>query len=163
MKMDSLKKLFIEELKDLKDAENQLTKALPKMAKAASSSELQQAFEMHLEQTKMQLDRVEQLLVEISGSNRGKKCKAMEGLIEEGQELIEEEGEAEVKDAGLIAAAQKVEHYEIASYGTARTYANLLGYKDAARVLQEILNEEGEADKKLTQVAEKINVEAMKN
>lgn len=161
MKMDSLQKLFVEELKDLKDAENQLTKALPKMAKAASAPELRRAFEEHLEQTKTHLERVEQVLQEVSGSNRGKKCKAMEGLIEEGQELMEEDAEPEVKDAGLIAAAQKVEHYEIASYGTARTYANLLGNRQAAQTLQQILDQEGQADKKLTQIAERVNVQAM--
>ncbi len=161
MEMDTLKKLFIEDLKDLKDAENQLTKALPKLAKAASSPDLKQAFEQHLEQTQTHLQRVEQLLEEINGSNRGKKCKGMEGLIEESQELIKEEAAPDVKDAGLIAAAQKAEHYEIAGYGTARTYANLLGHKDAAKVLQQILDEEGATDKKLTQIAERINVEAM--
>lgn len=161
MELNTLKTLFIEQLKDLKDAENQLTKALPKMAKSASSPELQQAFERHLEQTKGHLERVEQVLTEISGNARGKKCKAMEGLIEEGAELMKEKAEPEVMDAGLIAAAQKVEHYEIASYGTARTYANLLGLKEAARTLQQILDEEGQTDKMLTQIAEGINVEAM--
>lgn len=161
MELNSLKTLFIDQLKDLKDAENQLTKALPKMAKAASSPELQQAFERHLEQTKGHLERVEQVLTEVSGSNRGKKCKAMEGLIEEGAELMQEKAEPEVMDAGLIAAAQKVEHYEIASYGTARTYANLLGMNQAAKTLQQILDEEGQTDKMLTQIAESINVEAM--
>ncbi|MCL4297771.1 MAG: ferritin-like domain-containing protein [Anaerolineae bacterium] len=161
MELNSLKTLFIDQLKDLKDAENQLTKALPKMAKAASSPELQQAFERHLEQTKGHLERVEQVLTEVSGNNRGKKCKAMEGLIEEGAELMKEKAEPEVMDAGLIAAAQKVEHYEIASYGTARTYANLLGMNQAAKTLQQILDEEGQTDKMLTQIAESINVEAM--
>ncbi|MBE7549606.1 MAG: ferritin-like domain-containing protein [Anaerolineales bacterium] len=161
MELNSLKTLFIDQLKDLKDAENQLTKALPKMAKAASSPELQQAFERHLEQTKGHLERVEQVLTEVSGNNRGKKCKAMEGLIEEGAELMKEKAEPEVMDAGLIAAAQKVEHYEIASYGTARTYANLLGMSQAAKTLQQILDEEGQTDKRLTQIAESINVQAM--
>lgn len=161
MELNSLKTLFIDQLKDLKDAENQLTKALPKMAKAASSPELQQAFERHLEQTKGHLERVEQVLTEVSGNNRGKKCKAMEGLIEEGAELMKEEAEPEVMDAGLIAAAQKVEHYEIASYGTARTYANLLGLSQAAKTLQQILDEEGQTDKMLTRIAESINVQAM--
>lgn len=161
MELNSLKTLFIDQLKDLKDAENQLTKALPKMAKAATSPELQQAFERHLEQTKGHLERVEQVLSEVSGNNRGKKCKAMEGLIEEGAELMKEKAEPEVMDAGLIAAAQKVEHYEIASYGTARTYANLLGMNQTAKTLQQILDEEGQTDKMLTQIAETINVEAM--
>ncbi len=161
MELNSLKTLFIDQLKDLKDAENQLTKALPKMAKAATSPELQQAFERHLEQTKGHLERVEQVLSEVSGNNRGKKCKAMEGLIEEGAELMKEKAEPEVMDAGLIAAAQKVEHYEIASYGTARTYANLLDMNQTAKTLQQILDEEGQTDKMLTQIAETINVEAM--
>jgi ferritin-like metal-binding protein YciE len=161
MELNSLKTLLIDQLKDLKDAENQLTKALPKMAKAASSPKLQQAFERHLEQTKGHLERVEQVLTDLSGNNRGKKCKAMEGLIEEGAELMKEKAEPEVMDAGLIAAAQKVEHYEIASYGTARTYANLLGLNQAAKTLQQILDEEGQTDKMLTQIAESINVEAM--
>jgi ferritin-like metal-binding protein YciE len=161
MELDTLKKLFVDHLKDLKDAETQLTKALPKMAKAASSPDLQRAFEEHLEQTKTHLQRVEQVLTEVSGNSRGKKCKAMEGLIEEGAELMKEDADPEVMDAGLIAAAQKVEHYEIASYGTVRTYANLLGFNQAAQTLQQTLNEEGQADKKLTQIAEMINVEAM--
>jgi ferritin-like metal-binding protein YciE len=161
MELDSLKNLFIDQLKDLKDAETQLTKALPKMAKAASSAELQRAFEEHLAQTKTHVQRVEQVLEEINGNSRGKKCKAMEGLIEEGSELMKEDADPEVMDAGLIAAAQKVEHYEIASYGTARTYANLLGFNKAAQTLQQTLDEEGQTDKKLTQIAETINVEAM--
>lgn len=161
MELDSLKKLFIEELKDLKDAENQLTKALPRMAKAAESPELRMAFEEHLEQTKNQLQRVEQLLEEVNGNSRGKKCRAMEGLIEEGEELIKEDGDPDVKDAALIAAAQKIEHYEIAGYGTARTYAELLGHEQAAQILQQILDEEGQTDQKLTQIAQQVNVEAM--
>lgn len=161
MELDSLKKLFIDQLKDLKDAENQLTKALPRMAKAATSPELQHAFEEHLEQTKNQLQRVEQVLEEVNGKSRGKKCRAMEGLIEEGEELIKEDADPEVKDAGLIAAAQKIEHYEIAGYGTARTYAELLGHEQAAQTLQQILDEEGQTDKKLTQLAQQVNLEAM--
>lgn len=161
MELDNLKNLFIDQLKDLKDAENQLAKALPKMAKTASSSQLQRAFEEHLEQTKTHLQRVEQVLEEVTGNSRGKKCKAMEGLIEEGMELMKEKADPEVMDAGLIAAAQKVEHYEIASYGTARTYANLLGFDRAAQILQETLDEEGETDKRLTRLAERINVEAV--
>jgi ferritin-like metal-binding protein YciE len=161
MELDNLKNLFIDQLKDLKDAENQLAKALPKMAKTASSPELQRAFEEHLEQTKTHLQRVEQVLEEVAGNSRGKKCKAMEGLIEEGTELMKEKADPEVMDAGLIAAAQKVEHYEIASYGTARTYADLLGLDRAAQVLQETLDEEGETDKRLTRLAEGINIEAI--
>jgi len=163
MELNSLKNLFIDQLKDLKDAENQLAKALPKMAKAASSPDLQRAFEEHLEQTKTHLERVEQVLTEVNGNTRGKKCVAMQGLIEEGQELMKEKADPEVMDAGLIAAAQKVEHYEIASYGTARTYAQLLGLERVAQTLQQTLNEEGETDKRLTRIAESINIEAMKN
>jgi ferritin-like metal-binding protein YciE len=161
MELSTLQDLFIDHLKDLKDAENQLTKALPKMAKAASSPELQRAFEEHLEQTKMHLQRAEQILEELTGNTRGKKCRAMEGLIEEGAELMKENADPEVMDAGLIAAAQKVEHYEIASYGTVRTYAQLMGQSKIAQMLQQILDEEGQADKKLTQIAESINIEAM--
>lgn len=161
MELNSLKNLFIDQLKDLKDAETQLTKALPKMAKSASSPDLQRAFEEHLEQTQTHLERVEQVLTEVNGNARGKKCVAMQGLIEEGQELMKEKADPEVMDAGLIAAAQKVEHYEIASYGTARTYAQLLGLEQVARTLQQTLNEEGETDKRLTRIAEKINIEAM--
>lgn len=161
MELNSLKNLFIDQLKDLKDAETQLTKALPKMAKSASSPDLQRAFEEHLEQTKTHLERVEQVLTEINGNARGKKCAAMQGLIEEGQELMKEKADPEVMDAGLIAAAQKVEHYEIASYGTARTYAQLLGMERVAQTLQQTLNEEGETDKRLTRIAENINIEAL--
>jgi len=161
MELSTLQDLFIDHLKDLKDAENQLTKALPKMAKAASSPQLKSAFEEHLEQTKMHLQRAEQILEEVTGNTRGKKCRAMEGLIEEGAELMKEKADPEVMDAGLIAAAQKVEHYEIASYGTVRTYAQLLGQGKIAQMLQQTLNEEGQTDKKLTQIAESINVEAM--
>jgi ferritin-like metal-binding protein YciE len=161
MQLNTLKDLFVDQIKDLKDAENQLTKALPKMAKAASSPQLKSAFEQHLEQTQMHLQRVEQILEEVTGNTRGKKCRAMEGLIEEGSELMKEKADPEVMDAGLIAAAQKVEHYEIASYGTARTYAQLLGENRIAQNLQQILDQEGQTDKKLTQIAENINVEAM--
>jgi ferritin-like metal-binding protein YciE len=161
MQLNTLKDLFVDQIKDLKDAENQLTKALPKMAKAASSPQLKSAFEQHLEQTQMHLQRVEQILEEVTGNTRGKKCRAMEGLIEEGSELMKEKADPEVMDAGLIAAAQKVEHYEIASYGTARTYAQLLGENRIAQNLQQILDQEGQTDKKLTQIAEAINVEAM--
>jgi ferritin-like metal-binding protein YciE len=161
MELSTLQDLFIDHLKDLKDAESQLTKALPKMAKAASSPALKNAFEGHLEQTKMHLQRAEQILEELTGNTRGKKCRAMEGLIEEGAELMKENADPEVMDAGLIAAAQKVEHYEIASYGTVRTYAQLMGQGKIAQMLQQILDEEGKADKKLAQIAESINIEAM--
>ena len=155
------KDLLIEELKDLYSAETQLTKALPRLAKAAQSEELQNAFEAHLEETKEHVARIEQVMKTLGESPKGKKCKAMEGLIEEGKEVMEEFDE-DTLDAGLIGAAQKVEHYEIAAYGTARAHAQLLGYTKAARLLQQTLDEEGRTDKKLSQLAESIvNVEAL--
>jgi ferritin-like metal-binding protein YciE len=161
MALDSLHDLYVDELKDLYSAENQLVKALPKMAKAASSPELKAGIEEHLEVTKTQVTRLEKIFKDLDLSPKGKKCKAMEGLIEEGKEVMGEDGDPCVIDAALIGAAQRVEHYEMAGYGCARTHANLLGYEEAARLLQETLNEEGEADKKLTQLAETvINVEA---
>ena len=161
MKLDSLETLYIEELRDLYSAENQLLKALPKIAKTASSPELKQAFEDHFEQTKDHVDRLEEIFKTMDKSPKGKTCKGMKGLLEEGAETIEEEGEESVIDAALIAAAQRVEHYEIAAYGTARAFANMLGEDDAAELLQETLEEEGETDKRLTELAEEIvNVEA---
>lgn len=154
MKLKSLKDLYIDQLKDLHSAETQMTKALPKMAKASSSPELQSAFQEHLEQTKGHVRRIEKIFDRLDMSAKGKKCKGMEGLIKEGEELIHEDPDAAVLDAGLIAAAQRVEHYEIAGYGAARTYARLLGDDEAATVLQQTLDEEGKANKKLTQLAE---------
>ena len=163
MKLDSLNKLYIEQLKDIYSAENQLVAALPKMAKAASSPELQQAFQEHLLQTKGHVYRIEEIFSTLDYSPKGPKCKAMEGLIEEGADLINEADiEPDVLDAGLIAAAQRVEHYEIAAYGTARTYAEELGYDDAADLLQQTLDEEYDTDDKLSELAvNTINVEAM--
>jgi ferritin-like metal-binding protein YciE len=161
MKLGSLQDLYLEELKDLYSAENQLLKALPKMAKAASSAELRTAFEDHLEQTRGQVERLERIFKKLGASPKGKKCKAMEGLIEEGSELMAEQAEPAVMDAALIAAAQRVEHYEMAGYGCVRTYARLLGHKEAADLLQATLQEEAAADKKLSKLAEStINVEA---
>ena len=161
MKLEALETLYVEELRDIYNAENQLLKALPKMAKTASSPELKQAFEDHLEQTREHVERLEEIFEKLEKKPSGKTCKAMKGLIEEGSEIMEEEGEEHVLDAGLIAAAQKVEHYEIASYGTVRTWAELLGEEDAAELLQQTLDEEGETDKRLTELAEEIvNVEA---
>ena len=160
MKLDTLRDLFVDELKDLYSAERQLLKALPKMAKAASSAELKRAFESHLKETTVQVERLDQVFAGLDASPKGKKCKAMEGLVEEGADWIEEDAEPDVMDAGLIAAAQRVEHYEIAGYGCVRTYAQLLGETKAATLLQKTLDEEGAADKKLTQLAERINVEA---
>jgi len=160
MKENALKDLYIDELRDLYNAENQLTKALPKMAEAATSEELQAGFEEHLEQTRGHVERLEKIFEELGEKPTGKKCKGMEGLIEEGKEMIEEEDEVETLDAGLISAAQRVEHYEIAAYGCVRTYANLLGEDDAVKLLEQTLKEEKETDQKLTMLAEKINVEA---
>jgi ferritin-like metal-binding protein YciE len=161
MSLDSLKKLYIDELKDLYSAETQLVKALPKMAKKANAPELKQAFQSHLEETKGHVQRLEQIFEELEEKPTGKTCKGMKGLIEEGEEMMSEEGQESVLDAAIISAAQKVEHYEMAGYGTARTFATILGEDDAAELLQETLDEEGEADKKLTTIAEEdINFEA---
>jgi ferritin-like metal-binding protein YciE len=162
MKLDSLRKLYINELRDLYSAENQLLKALPKMAKGASSDELRQAFENHLQETEGHVERLDDIFEELDESPKGKTCHGMKGLVEEGSEILEENGEQSVLDAGIIAAAQKVEHYEIASYGTVRTFAQLLGEKDAAKLLQQTLDEEGAANKKLNELAEGIvNPEAL--
>jgi ferritin-like metal-binding protein YciE len=161
MKLESLETLYIEELRDIYNAENQLVKALPKMAKAASSPELKQAFEDHLEQTKEHVTRLDEIFEKLDKKATGKTCQAMKGLVEEGSEMMEQDGEEVVIDAGLIAAAQKVEHYEMASYGSVRTWAEMLGEDDAADLLQQTLDEEGETDKRLTELAEEIvNVEA---
>ena len=162
MKLDTLKKLYVEELRDVYNAEQQLVKALPKMAKGASSDELREALETHLDETKGHVERLEQIFEGLDESPKGKTCKAMKGLVEEGSEILEEKGEDSVLDAGIIAAAQKVEHYEIATYGTLRTWADLLNQDEAAALLQETLDEEGEADKKLNDLAEEIvNPEAL--
>ena len=160
-KMATLEDLYTDLLKDLYSAEKQLVKALPKMAKNAQSPDLQKAFQEHLRQTEGQVDRIERIFSEMGGSPRGKKCVGMEGLVEEGNELLQEDVEPNVLDAGLIAAAQKVEHYEIAGYGTARAWAERLGYDKAARLLQETLEEESTANEKLTKIAEShVNMEA---
>jgi ferritin-like metal-binding protein YciE len=153
MALKSLQDLLVEELKDLYSAENQLVKALPKMAKGATNPDLKAGFQEHLEQTRNQVKRLEQACQCLEASPRGKKCAAMEGLIEEGKELLQEEAEAAVLDAALIAAAQKVEHYEIASYGSARQWAEQLGLDEVAELLQETLDEEKATDEKLTELA----------
>ncbi|MBV8586584.1 MAG: ferritin-like domain-containing protein [Verrucomicrobia bacterium] len=161
MNLDTLQDLYIHELKDLYSVEKQLIGALPKMAKTAKSNELEAGFREHLEQTKKHAARLEEILARQNQSTRGKKCKGMEGIIAEGAELIQEEADPEVKDAGLIAAAQRVEHYEIAGYGTARTYAEMLGDDQGASLLQETLNEEKHTDEKLTHLAKSsINLAA---
>jgi ferritin-like metal-binding protein YciE len=154
MKLESLEDLYVDELKDLYSAENQLLKALPRMAKAASAPKLSKAFESHLKQTRSHVTRLEKIFKKLGGSPKGKKCKAMEGLLAEGKELMAEDAEDAVMDAALIGAAQRVEHYEMAGYGCVRTYARLLGHDDAADLLQKTLDEEGVADKALTALAE---------
>jgi ferritin-like metal-binding protein YciE len=161
MEMETLKDLYVEELKDLYSAENQIVRALPKMIKAASHHDLKQAFTTHLKETEMHVQRIEQVCDDLGVSPKGKKCVGMEGLLKEGSELIREKPEPDVLDAGLIAAAQHVEHYEMAGYGCCRTYARQLGFESQAEMLQATLDEEGNADKILTEIAEQtINIEA---
>jgi ferritin-like metal-binding protein YciE len=160
-KMKTLQDLLVHELKDLHSAEKQLTKALPKMAKAATSDDLREAIESHLEETEEHVNRLDQIFEKLDLSGRGMKCKAMEGLIEEGKEILEEEMEDHVRDAAIIAACQRVEHYEMAGYGCARTFAEQLGHHDVAEILQQTLDEEKGADEKLTQIAmQSVNEEA---
>jgi ferritin-like metal-binding protein YciE len=155
-----LKELYVDELKDLYSAENQLVKALPKMAKAASSDELRQGFEKHLEQTKGHVQRLEKIFQALRESPKGKTCEGMQGLIEEGSETTEEDYEGSIMDAALIGAAQRVEHYEIAGYGTVRSMAETLGVDDQVSLLEETLEEEKETDEKLTELAGQINAQA---
>ena len=154
MALESLQDLFLNELKDVLNAEKQIVTALPKLAKAASAPELQQAFTKHLRESEGHVRRLEQIFQSLGQTARGKKCKGMEGLIEEGKEILEEEGAPEVIDAALISAAQRVEHYEMAAYGCLRTYAQLLGYDDADRLLEQTLHEEEATDKALTALGE---------
>jgi ferritin-like metal-binding protein YciE len=162
MALKTLHDLYVNELKDLYNAEHQILKALPKMAKAASSPDLAKAFTDHLEETRGQIERLETIFTELEVGPKGKKCKAMEGLLEEGKDAMAEDADPSVMDAALICAAQRVEHYEMAGYGCVRTFARLLGFDNAADLLQETLDEEGTADKKLTELAEAtINVEAV--
>ncbi|MDB6167665.1 MAG: hypothetical protein JWM88_529 [Verrucomicrobia bacterium] len=156
----SLKELLVDELKDLYNAEQQLVKALPKMAKAANSPELKAGFTEHLEQTRGHVDRLEQAFRNLGEKPRGKTCKAMQGLVEEGAEMIGLDAPDSVRDAALIGAAQRVEHYEIAAYGTARAFAETIGEDDVAELLQATLDEEGETNKKLTALAGTVNEEA---
>lgn len=160
IELDSLEKLYLDGLKDLYSVENQLIVALPKMVAAAKSPKLKAAFRTHLAQTKEHARRLERIFKAMDKSPKGKKCVGMEGLVKEAKSLIKETRDREVLDAGLISAAQHVEHYEMAGYGTVRTYAQLLGYKGAARVLQQTLNEEGKTDHLLTRLAVSINVKA---
>jgi ferritin-like metal-binding protein YciE len=160
---ETLEELLVEELRDLYDAEKQLVRALPRMAKASSSPELQNAFRAHTEETKGQVQRLEQIFEMLGHKARSKPCKGMKGLVEEGQEHMEEDLEEHLLDAAIIGSAQKVEHYEIAGYGTARTLANMLGRKDAAELLQETLDEEGATDKKLTAISKTLLKEAVRS
>lgn len=161
MSLKSLQDLYINELKDIYSAEKQVLQALPRMAKAASNPELQQAFEHHLDQTKEQIQRLETIFDDLERSPSGKRCKAMAGLVEEGKEVLGEEAEPDVRDAALIASAQRVEHYEISAYGTVRTFARELGFDKHVKLLQETLDEEGKTDKLLTGLAEaRINRQA---
>jgi Uncharacterized protein conserved in bacteria len=161
MQLETLHDLYIHELKDLYSAENQLIRALPKMAKAAKNQQLAAGFQEHLEQTTEHAARIEKILAKHKKSTRGSRCKGMEGIIAEGAEMVEEQADAEVKDAGLIAAAQRVEHYEMAGYGTARTYAEMLGDNEGAKLLQTTLQEEAATDEKLTKLAKSsVNIAA---
>lgn len=161
MELESLRDLYVDKLKDLYSAENQILKALPRMIKNASTPELQQALQDHMHATETHVQRLAEIAANLGESPRGKKCAGMEGLITEGKELLKEKGEPEVLDAGIIAAAQSVEHYEIAGYGTARAWATMLGHQEAADTLEQTLEEEQEADKLLTALAENmINVRA---
>ena len=161
MKIESLEELFVEELKDLYHAEKQLVKALPKMAKAATSEQLRKAFTDHLEQTKNHVLRLEQVFETVDETAKTKVCKGMQGLIEEGQETIAEDALEQLADLGLIAAAQKVEHYEISGYGTMRTFAQILGHQEAVRLLSETLKEEEAADKLLSGISQSLLKESL--
>jgi ferritin-like metal-binding protein YciE len=160
MKIETLRDLLVEELQDLYSAETQITKALPKLVKASTDAKLKQAFESHLEETKGHVERLEQIFEQLQEDPKGKTCEGMKGLLKEGDERAKDDGEPEALDAGLISAAQRVEHYEIAAYGSARTFAQLLGENKIVQLLEATLEEEKAADTKLTQVAKKINVEA---
>lgn len=158
--LETLHDLFVHELRDLFDAENQLLKSMPLMSKAVRSEELRNAFDLHLRQTKEQVRRLEQIFQALGTSPEGKRCKAMAGLVDEAKEMIEEDADPDVRDAGLIVAAQKVEHYEIAGYGSACTFARVLKYEDALRVLKMTMDEEEKTDKHLTDIATRLNSRA---
>jgi ferritin-like metal-binding protein YciE len=160
MSVESIEDLFLDELKDLYSAEKQIVKALPKMVKAASASELSLAFQSHLEETKGHVERLENIFELLGKRGTGKTCEGMKGVLEEGSEVITEIAKGPVRDAGLIGAAQRVEHYEMAGYGSARALAELLGKPDMVRLLEETLNEEKAADEKLTEISESVNEEA---
>lgn len=159
-KVSSLRDLYLEELRDLYNAEQQLTKALPKMAAAATSPNLRSAFQQHLKETRGHVDRLDRIVQSLGSNPKGKKCKGMEGIVEEGAELMGEDMDGTVKDAGLIGAAQRVEHYEMAGYGTVRAFAEQLADDEAVGLLQQTLDEEKRADMKLTEIGERINMKA---
>ncbi|QNI30695.1 ferritin-like domain-containing protein [Alloacidobacterium dinghuense] len=160
MKLETMRELLLDELQDLYSAETQITKALPKMAKTSTSPELKQAFESHLQETEGHVQRLEKIFKHLQESSKGKTCEGMKGLLKEGEERIKDGGEPEVVDAGLIAAAQRVEHYEIAAYGSVRTYAELLKESDVANLLEQTLAEEKSADQKLTKISTTVNRKA---
>ncbi len=161
MSVKSLKDLFIDELEDMYNAENQLTKALPTMAEKSTSDQLKKAFKSHLEETKNQIKRLDQVFQDLEMQPKGKKCEAMEGLVKEAKTLMDEVSDKQVRDAALISAAQKVEHYEIGSYGTLRNFAVALGYDESVKLIQQNLDEESAADEKLSEIAEsEVNAEA---
>ena len=160
MTVDTLDSLFVSELKDLYSAENQITKALPKLIKAASSEDLRGAFEHHLKETQGHVQRLEKVFQILGSSPRGKTCNGMKGVLEEGAEVLDETAEGSVRDAALISAAQRVEHYEMAGYGTVRSYAEILGQSEISEILEETLEEERAADQKLTEISHKLNSEA---
>ena len=160
MSVSSMEELLIDELKDLYHAEKQITRALPRLVKASTSDELKQAFQSHLEETQGHVERLEKAFEILGKGARGKTCHGMQGVLEEGSEVIEETEKSPLRDAALIAAAQRVEHYEMAAYGSVREYARLLGQKEIVSLLEETLQEEKAADKKLTTIAESVNSEA---
>jgi ferritin-like metal-binding protein YciE len=162
MSVDTIERLFLEELKDLHSAETQITKALPKMAKAASSTELRAAFEHHLKETEGHVQRLDKIFDSLGVSSGRKTCEGMKGVLEEGSQMLRETEEGEVRDEALISAAQRVEHYEMAAYGTVRAYAERLGKSKIAQLLEKTLDEEKAADKKLTDISEKIQIPATK-
>ncbi len=163
MSVDTIEKLFIAELKDLYSAENQITRALPKMVKAATSADLKKAFESHLRETEGQIERLVEICNMLGTNPKGKSCEGMKGVLEEGSSMLHDSAEGDVRDAALISAAQRVEHYEMAAYGTVRAYARLLGQPKVAKLLEETLDEEKAADQKLTSIAQKVNVRAQQN
>ncbi len=163
MSVDTIEKLFIAELKDLYSAENQITKALPKMVKAATSAELKKAFENHLRETEGQVERLMKICSVLGTNPKGKSCEGMKGVLNEGSSMLQEAEEGDLRDAGLISAAQRVEHFEMAAYGTVRAYAKILGQAEVEKLLEETLEEEKATNQKLTSIAQKVNVKAQRH